>query len=314
VFAWETLGMGERAALAAIAGWGIVAHGSHLLLALGLFPVLVTVLAFQRCSLRQGLRAVWPVAAILFLAVLAQVALNAYLYDEPSIGGNRPPFLLARVLVDGPGRWYLQKHCGQSALVLCGQSKEVPDDAEEFLWGEHGWVNASPEVQKELRREETTVVFGGLREYPREQLRICADHFWEQLLSYGVYSYDANAWMLTNFDASLPGKAAEYKRSRQAQSRLNEELFSTVQDWAVLASLLVIGLWAIFGRRLWSRRLAGLTAVVIYVVLANAAVTGNFSNVEDRYQARVIWLVPLLALAFLLTWLDRRFSKAAKAA
>ena len=312
VFAWETLGMGERAALAVIAAWGIVVHGSHLLLALGLFPVLVTVLGLQRRSLRQGLRAVWPVAAILFLAVLAQVALNAYLYDEPSIGGNRPPFLLARVLVDGPGRWYLQRHCGHSALVLCGQLKDVPDDAEEFLWGDHGWVNASPEVQKELRREETTVVFGALREYPREQLRICAAHFWEQLLSYGVYSYDANAWMLANFDASLPGKATEYKRSRQAQSSLNEEFFSTVQDWAVLVSLLVIGLWAIIGRRLWSQHLAGLTAVVIFVVLANAAITGNFSNVEDRYQARVIWLVPLLALAFLLTWLDRRCPHEAK--
>jgi len=314
VFASETLDMGERVAIAVIAWWGIVSHGSHLLLTLGLYPLLVIVLVFQGRSLRQGMRATRPVAGILLLAVLAQVALNAYLYPEISFSGNRPPYLLARVLADGPGRRYLQNHCGHSALAICNQWKDVPDDAEEFLWGEHGWVNASPEQQKELRCEEMTVVLGILREYPREQLRICAAHFWEQLLSYGVYSYDANAWMLTSFDAALPGKDQEYRRSRQAQSRLHEDFFSAVQDWAVLASLFVIGLWAIFGRRLWSHRLAGLTVVITYVVLANAAVTGNFSNVEDRYQARVIWLVPLLSLMFLLTWLERRFSKAAKAA
>jgi hypothetical protein len=314
VFARETLGMGERVAIAVVAWWGIVSHGSHLLLTLGLCPLLFIVLVFQGRSLRQSMRAMRPVAGILLLAVLAQVALNAYLYHEPSVSVNRPPYLLARVLADGPGRWYLQKHCGHSALAICDQLKDVPDDAEEFLWGAHGWANASWEEQRELRHEEMAVVFGALREYPREELRISAAHFWEQLLSYGVYSYDANAWILESFDAVLPGKAAEYRRSRQAQGRLDEDFFSSVQDWAVLASLFVIGLWAILGRRLWSRRLAGLTAVVTYVVLANAALAGTFSNLEDRYQARVIWLVPLLSLVFLLTWLDRRFSKAAMAA
>lgn len=314
VFAGETLGASERVVVAMIAWWGIVSHGSHLLLAIGLCPLLLIVLIFQGRGLRQSMRAVRPVAGILLFAVLAQVALNAYLYRELSFSGDRPPFLLARVLADGPGRSYLQEHCGHSALAICDQWKDVPDDAEEFLWGQHGWANASPEKRKELRREEMAVVLGTLREYPREQLRISAAHFWQQLLSYGVYSYDANAWILESLDAALPGKAQEYRRSRQAQGKLDEDFFSSVQDWALIASLSVIGLWAIFGRRLWSRRLAGLTVVVTYVVLANAAVAGNFSNVEDRYQARVIWLVPLLSLVFLLTWIEHQFSKAARAA
>src|SRR5208337_790073 len=79
VFAGETLGLGERVAIAAIAWWGIVSHGSHLLLTLGLCPLLITVLVFQGRSLRQSMRAVRPVAAILLLALLAQGALNAYL-------------------------------------------------------------------------------------------------------------------------------------------------------------------------------------------------------------------------------------------
>ena len=312
VFAKETLRAGERAGIALIAWWGIVSHASHLMLIVGLLPILILVLVLQRHSMRQSLRALRLVAAILLAAMVTQVALNAYLDQGATLNGNRPPYLLARVIADGPGRWYLQKHCGSSPLVSCVELKNTSDDAEEFLWGEKGWVNASPEEQKNLRREELTVVIGTLHEYPREELRIVAAHFWEQLLSYGVFSYDANAWIQESIEGSLPGQAGKYLQSRQAQGKLDEEFFSSVQDGAVIVSLVLIGLWAVFGRRLWSRRLAGLSVIAAYVLLANAAVTGNISNVEDRYQARVIWLVPLLALVFLLTWLDRRFSKVAK--
>ena len=314
VFASETLGVSERVAIALIAWWGIVSHATHLALTLGLLPLLILVLVLQGRSLRESLRAIRPVAAILVLAVVAQVALNAYLDQGATLNGNRPPYLLARVIADGPGRWYLQKHCGDSPLASCVELKNTSDDADEFLWGEHGWANASPAERKDLRREELTVVLGTLREYPRAELRIGASHFWEQLMSYGVYSYDANAWILESIDGAMPGQAAKYLRSRQAQGKLDEEFFSSVQDWAMIVSLCLIGLWAVFGRRLWSRRLAGLSVIVVYVVLVNAAITGNISNVEDRYQARVIWLVPLVALVFLLTWLDSRFSMTAKEA
>jgi len=42
-------------------------------------------------------------------------------------------------------------------------------------------------------------------------------------------------------------------------------------------------------------------------LIANAAVTGVLSNISDRYQSRVIWLVPLLAGVMVLEWLDRRY-------
>jgi hypothetical protein len=38
-----------------------------------------------------------------------------------------------------------------------------------------------------------------------------------------------------------------------------------------------------------------LTVVILPTLVANAFVTAVFSNVAGRYQARVIWLVPLLA-------------------
>jgi hypothetical protein len=41
-------------------------------------------------------------------------------------------------------------------------------------------------------------------------------------------------------------------------------------------------------------------------VLANAFVTGVLSTVEDRYQSRVVWLVPFLAATLIFVWLANR--------
>jgi hypothetical protein len=43
-------------------------------------------------------------------------------------------------------------------------------------------------------------------------------------------------------------------------------------------------------------------------MIANAFVTGVFSTVDDRYQARVVWLMPMLAILFALQWIESRRS------
>jgi hypothetical protein len=49
------------------------------------------------------------------------------------------------------------------------------------------------------------------------------------------------------------------------------------------------------------------------MVVANAAVTGVLSVVDDRYGCRVIWLAPLLAGMLLLDWLSQREAARANA-
>jgi hypothetical protein len=43
--------------------------------------------------------------------------------------------------------------------------------------------------------------------------------------------------------------------------------------------------------------------VIIPAVLANAFITGVLSTVEDRYQSRVVWLIPFLAAALIFVWI-----------
>ncbi|MGO9636621.1 MAG: hypothetical protein ACLPSO_01605, partial [Terracidiphilus sp.] len=104
----------------------------------------------------------------------------------------------------------------------------------------------------------------------------------------------------------LPKAKASYLGSRQAHDALPLDLFTVIQWWTVVASLVAIAVLIPFLWRRHSPRLAGLSLVVVATVVANALVTGVLSVVDDRYQCRVIWLVPLLAGIFFLDWLQQR--------
>ncbi len=171
VFARESLSRLERIALMLIAWWGVCAHATHLMLAAGLCVVLVLSLLLWRGSMPFRWKVLGEVAAIILLAAGAQVALNAYLNGEPSLNGERPPFLMARILADGPGRWYLQQHCGELKFAICSDVNNLPQDPDDFLWNENGiWATADDEKQKKLRREEIPFVLATLRAYPRAQI------------------------------------------------------------------------------------------------------------------------------------------------
>lgn len=306
VFARETLSRWERICLYLIAWWAVTAHATHLVLCAGLCAILALLLAVDR-PFRRRLRSVLEVAAIVALAAAAQLALHGYLYGKPSLNGERPPFLTARIIADGPGRWYLEKHCGELKWAICGHVHNLPDDPDNFLWAPDGiYQNASEDETRRLRQQEVPFALATLRAYPREQIFRSAANCWGQLTTFGFDDLDAGSWVLDEFDKVLPRARSNYVRSRQAQDALPLELLTTIQFWAVMASLAVMAVFVpLLGRRR-SSRIAGLSLVIVSMVVANAAVTGALSMVEERFECRVIWLLPLLAGMYILDWRESR--------
>ncbi len=307
VFARETLARGERILLYLISWWAITSHATHLLLAAGLCMFLALLLAVDRRNFRRRIRPVLEVAAIIALAAASQLVLYSYLYGKPSLNGEQPPFLTARIIADGPGRWYLEKHCGELKWAICDHVHNLPNDPDEFLWGADGiYQSASEDESKHLSQEELPFVLATFRAYPRQQFSRSAANFWGQLTDFGFDDLDASSWVLAEFTTSLPRERASYASSLQARNALPLELLTSIQNWAVLASLAII---AVFVPLLWRRhslRLIALSVVIVPTVVVNALITGAISMVEDRFECRVIWLVPFLAGICVLDWLNRR--------
>src|ERR1700678_1469032 len=307
VFARDDLTRADHVAVFLIAWWGIASHATHLMLAAGLCALLTFLLLLRRPFMLTRWKAGGEVALIVVLAAAAQLALNDYLYGKPSLNGDRPPFLMARIIADGPGRWYLEKHCPEVKFAICDHVHNLPSDPDVFLWGANGiWQNTDDESAQRLSQEEMPFVMATLRAYPRQQLTRSAIAFWQQLAVFGLYDLDASDVVLDEYDSVFPGGRPHYLRSRQAQNTLPLEFFTSVGNWAIIVSILMICVFAPFLWRKRSARLVGLAVVILSTVIANALVTGPLSMVEDRFQSRVIWLLSFLAGLLVMVWLDRR--------
>lgn len=307
VCAHEELSRTEIIAVCVIAWWGVASHISFFPVAAGLWIFLAAVLAVQRRLTRPRLKALGGVAIIIVAAAASLVAINTAYYGRPSLEGPAPPFLMARIIADGPGKWYLQKNCGRVQFSICARVNELPDQAVDFLWPAQGiWKTSSAGEQQRLKAEELRFVAATLREYPGQESRSAAGNFFTQLHSFGSYVGN-DPFILLWMGHALPGARGLYLGTRQAKRTLHEEFFTELQEWTVVVALVVIaGMMITVPRERWPQRLAAFGATTVFVVIASAAVTSILSGVDNRYEERVIWLVPLLAGAFVLTALDAR--------
>ena len=278
---------------------------------MGACVVAVVVLVLKRYPLIHVARAAAWATAVLLTAAAANILVHASVYGEPSLTGRRLPYLMARVIADGPGRWWLEKHCPDPKvrLAICDDVNALPRDSDQFLWGPNAiWESAGESKRKRLLQDEMTVVLGAVQEYPLVELEISMRHMWRQLFAFNLWNFPADPYILKILHDDLPETGIRYQHSRQFKMDLHENLFSSIQVYTVGLSLLIIvaGLGGLISSEDWNGSLFGLATIILFVVPANAAVTGVLSTVADRFQSRLIWLLPLLACLVSLVWAEGR--------
>jgi len=306
VFARDTLSRAERLTISGIACWAVTAHSTHMMLAAALCVILLLVLLLQRQQTRRVARAAGEIGAILAIAVVAQLTLYGYIYGKPSLNGERPPYLMARLIGDGTGGRFLEQHCGEVQWTICGRVQTLAGDADHFLWdADGGWGGASAVEQKEMQQEEMPFVLATTRAYPGEQLSKSMMAFWRQLQTFGIEDLDPSTWVANQFDEVLPAERSHYLASRQARNALHIEGFTAFQIWVVRVLLIMlVVLLPLVWRRL-SMKLIGLSIAIVSMVIANAFVTGTMSMVDERYGSRVIWMLPFLTGLIVMDWFFR---------
>jgi len=305
---WQWLFSLTVAGVAALAGWEYL----NLTRRCGANPprvaTLIALLALFALCERSRLRFRGLALAVvtLLLAAAAQIALNAYLLHQPSLNGERPPYLLARVIADGPGKLYLDQHCATEHWTVCASLAQLGNDPDAFLWDADGvYESRSEQEQAQIRQEEMPLVKAIVRAYPRQQGERSWANFHDQLLAFGIYGFDNSPWLQAQFDTTLRPARSAWLRSRQANNQLPLDALTALQGWSVTISLGVIVLLAVLFRLHLGVRLAALTGAVFALVVANAALTGVLSMVDDRYGCRVIWMIPLVAGLCLMEALGR---------
>jgi hypothetical protein len=299
-FGWHHLGRAERVAVAVLGLLAIACHTTHLLLAAGLILSCFVMLRFVHGGWSPALRISARPALVFLLATLATIASNRAVIGRWSLTGNHPPFLLGRSIVDGPGRLYILDHRDDPSLAIARFADRLPLTTSDFLWEPDGICQtADRDTLERIRRQETQVVIHAALARPLLQLEVSTRQLIRQLRRFGAGAFERNPYTINNAERILPDDGRAFVKSRQYRNGLPSELFTRITYPTVLLAAVTAAVLLL--RR---RRLLLLGATIAIGVLLNAAVTGILSEAVNRYQARIIWLIPFLAALAILNAKD----------
>ncbi len=278
---FDHLGRAHQLLLVALASAAGLAHYGNPPLAAGLFAL---VLAGRLVQRRLGLGILLAAALPVLMGPLANYAASSVALDEPSSAPKRLPILLARSIEDGPAAWYLAEACpnGEDLAICAAFDGEVPDDMTEFLWSDGGIKSLSEAEMSAIRAEEPRLLWAAFRAYPLAQAHSLSRNALRQTWSVGLAKIDP-----------APDLGAEPRVDASVLSMRLVDGFDRLVDWTTLAGALALVPLAWRNRARWPP-----VAIVGAGLLLNALVFGGLSAPDDRYQARVAWLLPFLALGF----------------
>ena len=320
--AWTRLSWTRRLWLAAGVFVPLLVHISHPPVAFAMtIAGFVLMWAVSR-DMRAPLQAAALLVATLGAATIVKSAGDAMTTTHLGVKLERPPFMLSRVLEDGPGLHYLRDECADSDFEICKYADRIlavdPFTAGEFtLWDitdpdESVYQVIDVESRARMREQAMDFAIAAIAREPMLQVVESAKNFAAQLLS---FKFEGTGTTLS--------WKYEFWEGRYGWIGNNERLKWVPQDcidhpsqrcgrfyhWlltppSALTACLSLALFAFVAYGFvvahgWRpSKLGGAEIAIILVlcaILANAFVCGVFAGPFDRYQSRIIWLLPLIA-------------------
>ncbi len=268
--------------------------------------LLITVSMFGIASIEMLLRKRWRMLPHLGLLVCTFIvgmaghaAFTKMVIHATGAPPLRYPFITARLQSDGPATRYLNATCPQSKFAACEFKARFPMPVDQFLLAEPkdgGLFYSAPiETRRALGEEQMRLGLAVFRYDPKGVIGSVLRNMFGQLTDFRLYNF--NYPNETGISQILPAsELPALQKSAAFRGTMHIAVFTAVTYASAIGSLLYV-LWAlrfskVSGKREWSPvalwTLAGL--------ILNAAICAGMSGVFARFQARVIWLLPLLVL------------------
>jgi hypothetical protein len=300
VFRNAQLATWERYLLAAVIVAAIPSHMAAAGMCVGLIAALWLLTRFKSfagCLPSPRLRlAVIAVAAGIAMAPVSNLAITGTFAFTP--GGSS--FLFGRLLEDGIVGRYLSERCPDPALQICGYYRDLPREADDWLWGNDTafYKLGGPEG---FAGEQSAIIRATLMRYPGLHLTSAASAALEQFVTFKteVSTHDNDPTIGTIKD-NIPRLLPPLMSAEQQNDGIDAGMLNWLHVPVAALAIAGVGVALIFRRKLSiGPELAALCLTVMLALAANAAICGIFSHPVDRYQSRLVPLAPL-AIAFLI--------------
>jgi hypothetical protein len=243
---------------------------------------------------------------------MASVGYNKAVFGRADLAPAGQSFLLANLFAYGPARDQLRETCPGAGYRLCPYQAELPANADQFLWWPGPFIALGGFGA--MREESTAIVRATLRDRPGAIMMVVGQNFFRALVKVAPAA-DIRPLAGAGEDtqpriAALIGQifgesdAIAFTASRQSRDTWPVEEMNVVGIAVVALSALIVLGQILFG---WNRdrRLAVLALYMAAAYCGSSLTCSALSGVHDRYQARVSWLLVLVALIVVARHFDR---------
>ena len=240
-------------------------------------------------------------------ALLAEAAFSRVVTQALGAPPLRLPHLTARLVDQGPGTGYLNQVCPELApderWAACNYRDRFPLPWTDFLFepdpARGVFAPADAATKRRLSQEQIGLAWQVLRHDPAGVLGDMAADTARQLTEFRIDIWGLGPRELAMYEGRVPSALmAALRDSRGARAPQWQNRFSALALASTGAgALLLLGYLAWRGRRRAEAREVAtcLVTLVLAGLVMNAAVCAALAAPLDRFQARVVWLLPLLA-------------------
>lgn len=300
---WEELTWKKRIGLITACAVLATFHTTHILLVVAVGGVAILILPRGKPRLRSVV-VTFPILLVAFLGEAAFSYAVTTRLGQPPLS---PPFLSARITAAGPGTTFLERTCSNSAnqFALCAHRHRLPLHSDNFLWSEdqkNGLFQLlGREEQRRMADEDKRFFLNVLVDDPTAVLSASMQAFLQQMTAFDLNNFNYSNLLKASALQKLPPAAkAQFVESRAfaGQMPVNFTIIATIT--ATMISILLMGIAGFIALRSRTEpKLAAnkLALMLVLGVLANALICGSLSKPGARYQMRIIWLIPIAALA-----------------
>ena len=311
---------GERWGLYALMLVSVLAHLTHILI-IGALALALFAWALLRGWRRSQFAPLVGASSIIALIGLISVMITSSVVERTF--GRAPllvPLLTARFLADGTGLDYIRRHCPGAEFAACAYRDRKDIIVGEFLWslepGKGAYMIADTATRRALSTEDSRFALAVLAAYPVEQGGRILRNGWRQMLRFDIDLLDYNCAGEPACWSSLPpAERSALLASLGGRDLWPQSAIAVIHYGTLALSLIMLLAWAVADARTGREGAGDIVlwlALLLIAMAVNALLGGGVSDPQPRYQARVIWLLPLLSmLAGLLWWRRRRVALAA---
>lgn len=248
-------------------------------------------------------------AAISTMLILAcQVSANGLLLHRWTLDPVGSTFLFARLNEDGLVEPWMRNHCAE-VPDLCSVYPQLPKDSQKLLWDTNSpfvsliYDRLNTHTAEPFLAQVSLASAGSIRERPLLFISAAAKSTAEQLARFAPLDDECprvctspTSSVYDYFRTLRPSLMPWFRQSAQFRGTLPKGEIRAVTIFATLASVVFLVAFAIIAWRRKDVLVVSLIATVSASLLANAAAAGALSDVHDRYQSRIVWLVPFVAV------------------